>query len=59
MRLLASRPWMTGLILPVILGVTWEVAVRFGWALGRLMPPPSRLAESAWAVAASGAVVAR
>ncbi len=54
MKWLASRPWMTGLILPVILGVTWELAVRLGWAQGRLMPPPSRLAESALALAASG-----
>jgi sulfonate transport system permease protein len=54
MTLAASRPWVMGLVLPVILGVTWELAVRYGAAAGRLMPPPSRLAESAWALAASG-----
>lgn len=54
MRLAASSPWMAGLILPLLLGVTWELAVHYGWAQGRLMPPPSRLAQSAWALAASG-----
>jgi sulfonate transport system permease protein len=54
MRFKTSNPWVTGLILPVILGVVWELAVRYGVAEGRLMPPPSRLAVSAWALAASG-----
>lgn len=50
----ASRPWVMGLILPVILGVTWELAVRHGLAAGRLMPPPSRLWNAAWSLAVSG-----
>jgi sulfonate transport system permease protein len=49
-----GSPWMAGLILPVVLGVAWELAVRYGIAQGRLMPPPSRLAESAWALTVSG-----
>jgi sulfonate transport system permease protein len=35
-----ARP-MLGLILPVALGVVWEIIVRMGWASGRLAPPPS------------------
>jgi sulfonate transport system permease protein len=54
MRLSASSPWIAGLILPILLGVTWELAVRYGLAQGRLMPPPSRLAASAWAMVVSG-----
>ncbi|MGE0225279.1 MAG: ABC transporter permease [Acetobacteraceae bacterium] len=54
MRRGTPSPWILGLILPVILGVAWEVAVHTGIASGRLMPPPSRLAESAWALARSG-----
>jgi sulfonate transport system permease protein len=38
----------------VVLAVGWELAVRFGLAPGRLLPPPSRLAQSAWTMAASG-----
>ena len=29
-----------GLLLPVALAVVWEMAVRFGWSNGRLVPPP-------------------
>jgi sulfonate transport system permease protein len=54
MRLPTLSPWLAGLILPLVLGVSWELAVRHGLAEGRLMPPPSRLAESAWALAVSG-----
>jgi sulfonate transport system permease protein len=39
----AARLWLLGLILPVLLGVAWEVAVRLGYAAGRLMPPPTWL----------------
>jgi sulfonate transport system permease protein len=35
-----TRPAL-GLVLPVILAVTWEFVVRMGWATGRLAPPPS------------------
>lgn len=51
---LSTPPWLAGLILPLTLGVAWEIAVRYGWVSGRLMPPPSRLAQSAWALAVSG-----
>ena len=54
MRLATPGPWVFGLILPVTLGVAWEVAVRHGVLSGRLMPPPSRLAVSAWALVLSG-----
>ena len=45
---------LTGFIIPVVLGVTWEVAVQAGWATGRLMPPPSHLLHTAIGLAASG-----
>ncbi len=54
MKVATPLPWVAGLILPVTLGVAWELAVRYGIASGRLMPPPSRLASSAAALAASG-----
>jgi sulfonate transport system permease protein len=46
--------WLVGLIIPVALAIVWEIAVRCHLAPGRLMPPPSRLAETAWALARSG-----
>jgi sulfonate transport system permease protein len=45
---------MIGLVLPVVLALGWELAVRFGLASGRLLPPPSRLAQSAWLITVSG-----
>jgi sulfonate transport system permease protein len=42
-----SRNWaqlswpLLGLILPVTAAVAWEMIVRFGFASGRLVPPPS------------------
>jgi len=54
MKSAVAGPWVIGLILPVTMGLGWELAVRYGLAPGRLMPPPSRLAESAWAMVASG-----
>jgi sulfonate transport system permease protein len=42
-----SRKWahlswpLLGLVLPVTAAVAWEMIVRFGWASGRLVPPPS------------------
>src|SRR3954453_15409495 len=35
-----ARP-LLGLVLPVGLALAWEIAVRMGWAQGRLVPPPS------------------
>lgn len=49
-----SGNWLLGLVAPVSLAILWEVAVRNGLAPGRLMPPPSRLAQTAWALAQSG-----
>ena len=49
-----APPWLIGLIIPVILAVAWEAIVANGLASGRLMPPPSQLAQSAIALAASG-----
>ena len=46
--------WLVGLIIPVGLAIVWELAVRNGLAPGRLMPPPSRLAQTAWSLARSG-----
>jgi sulfonate transport system permease protein len=42
-RLVPSPRLLAGLILPVLLAVGWEAAVRYGYATGRLMPPPSRI----------------
>ena len=53
--LLAPRgKWALGLILPLTLAVGWEAAVRFGLAEGRLMPPPSRIADTFFALARTG-----
>ena len=46
--------WAVALVLPVVLAVAWEWAVRSGFLSGRLMPPPSRLAEAAGTLALSG-----
>lgn len=35
-----------GLVVPIALAVGWEAAVAVGLAEGRLMPPPSRIAET-------------
>jgi sulfonate transport system permease protein len=46
--------WTLGLLLPLGLALGWETAVRFGLAEGRLMPPPSRIFETLYALARSG-----
>jgi sulfonate transport system permease protein len=46
--------WLAGLVIPVTLCIAWELAVRYGLAPGRLMPPPSRLAQTAMGLAKSG-----
>ena len=43
-----------GLLLPLALVVGWELAVRYGLAQGRLMPSPSRIGATLYALAASG-----
>lgn len=46
--------WAIGLILPVGIALAWELAVQSGLAEGRLMPPPSRIATTLWALADGG-----
>jgi sulfonate transport system permease protein len=43
-----------GLLLPLVLALSWEAAVAAGLASGRLLPPPSRVAAALWTLAASG-----
>ncbi|MGL4437775.1 MAG: ABC transporter permease [Bosea sp. (in: a-proteobacteria)] len=43
-----------GLVLPLGLALVWELSVRFGYANGRLMPPPSRIGATLWELARSG-----
>jgi sulfonate transport system permease protein len=51
----ASRwRWALGLLLPLLLAAGWEAAVAMGFAGGRLMPPPSRIAAAIYVLAASG-----
>ncbi|MDB5589790.1 ABC transporter permease [Enterovirga sp.] len=48
-----ARP-LAGLLLPVGLALGWELAVRFGLAQGRLVPPPSRIWETFLRLADTG-----
>jgi sulfonate transport system permease protein len=43
-----------GLLLPLLLAVIWESAIRSGLAVGRLMPPPSTIAATLWSLTKSG-----
>ena len=43
-----------GLVVPVLLALGWELAVRVGFAQGRLLPAPSRIEATLWELAASG-----
>jgi sulfonate transport system permease protein len=45
---------LLGFILPVALAIIWEAAIRFGWAQGRLMPPPSRILITLYNLAITG-----
>jgi len=57
MRATGSSPWrpvVLGLLLPVSLAVGWEIAVQAGWAEGRLLPPPSRIAQTLWSLSEGG-----
>lgn len=49
-----TRAAAIGLLLPLVLALGWEVAVWLGLASGRLMPPPSRIVQTLYALAASG-----
>ncbi|MCP8938035.1 ABC transporter permease [Alsobacter sp. SYSU M60028] len=53
-RVHAPGRWLIGLALPLALALGWELAVRFGLAQGRLMPPPSRIFAALTALARSG-----
>jgi sulfonate transport system permease protein len=46
--------FLLGLVLPVALALVWELAVRYGLAEGRLMPPPSRIFETLHDLAIAG-----
>jgi sulfonate transport system permease protein len=50
-RLLAP---LIGLLLPLGLGLIWELLVRAGWSDGRLVPPPSVIFETLWELAKTG-----
>ena len=45
---------LAGLIIPLVLALAWEAAVRAGLSTGRLMPPPSRIASTLAGLAQSG-----
>lgn len=51
---LRSPRVLLGILLPLGLAVVWELAVRFGWASGRLMPPPSKIADTLWTLSRTG-----
>lgn len=46
----AALPWLV----PATLALGWELAVRSGVAEGRLLPPPSQVFDTLYALAASG-----
>jgi sulfonate transport system permease protein len=46
--------FLLGLVLPVALALGWELAVRWGFAQGRLMPPPSRIFDTLYQLAITG-----
>lgn len=43
-----------GLIVPLVVGIGWEIAVARGWSNGRLVPPPSKIYEMLVQLAKSG-----
>jgi len=43
-----------GLFLPLLAALGWELAVRFGWSNGRLVPPPSVIWQTFTQLAAGG-----
>lgn len=43
-----------GLIVPLVVGIGWEIAVASGWSNGRLVPPPSKIYEMLAELAKSG-----
>ena len=47
-----------GSILPILLFGGWELAVRLGWAEGRLLPAPSRVLATLVGLSAGGELAA-
>lgn len=45
---------LVGFALPVTLGFGWELAVKYGLAEGRLMPPPSSISRTLYELAITG-----
>ena len=43
-----------GFVVPIGLALVWEIAIRAGWASGRLMPPPSVIFATLRELAATG-----
>jgi len=46
--------WVVGLILPVGFALAWEMAVALNWVNGRLLPTPSHIFATLYALALSG-----
>jgi sulfonate transport system permease protein len=46
--------FVLGILLPILLAIGWEFAVASGYAVGRLMPPPSRIFKTLYDLAATG-----
>ena len=53
-RLAVDPRMLLGILLPILVALLWEFAVRLGLAEGRLVPPPSRIALTLQALAATG-----
>jgi sulfonate transport system permease protein len=53
-RSLFHHRWAVGLVLPVTAAILYEAAARLGIFEARLLPPPSRIAATLWALAVSG-----
>lgn len=49
--------WLAGLIVPLALALSWEIAVAQGWGNGRLLPPPSRILSTLWGLWRSGDLI--
>jgi len=45
---------LLGFLLPIAVALLWEAAVHLGLAQGRLVPPPSRILATLWALAETG-----
>jgi sulfonate transport system permease protein len=53
-RSILNNRLAVGLILPVSAAILYEAAARLGIFEARLMPPPSRIAETLWSLALTG-----